>query len=244
MTTAIIIQARMGSSRLPGKVLEKIGDRTAIEHVISRCLQAEGADIVVCATSDLPRDDRLADTAVRAGVAVTRGSESDVLGRYVKAATEAKADVVVRITADCPLIDPEIISALLRLRERERADYASNAEPRSYPIGLDCEAFTFAALAESEKKATDPYDREHATQWLIRAPHLKKANLHSGRPKLGHLRWVLDYPEDLAFMRAVFAELPPGSPGHMADVLEVLKQNPEIAKLNEKYVVVPDRVRT
>jgi spore coat polysaccharide biosynthesis protein SpsF len=240
MTTAIIIQARMGSSRLPGKVLEQIGDKTTIEHVVSRCLRVKGADTVICATSDLARDDALAEVAQRAGAAVFRGSERDVLGRYVKAAQSVNADIVMRITADCPLIDPEVCGALLALREREAADYASNAEPRSYPIGLDCEAFTFAALAESEKSATDPFDREHATQWLIRAPYLKKANLHSGRPELGHLRWTLDYPEDLQFMRAVYAALPPQSEGLMANVLDVLKRNPKIAALNEKHVVVPD----
>lgn len=242
MTTAIIIQARMGSSRLPGKVLEQIGDRTTIEHVVSRCLRVKGADAVVCATSDLSRDDALADVASRAGAIIFRGSEHDVLGRYVKAALSVNADIVMRITADCPLIDPEVCDALLQLREREAADYASNAEPRSYPIGLDCEAFTFAALAESAEKTSEPFDREHATQWMIRAPHLKKANLHSGRPELGHLRWVLDYPEDLQFMRAVHAALPPGSNGYMKDILEVIGRNPDIAALNQKHVVIPGGV--
>lgn len=236
MTTAIIIQARMGSSRLPGKVLEQIGNKTTIEHVVSRCLRVDSADVVVCATSDLPRDDRLAEVAAHAGATVVRGSENDVLGRYVKTAETVGAKIVMRITADCPLIDPEVCASLLELRERESADYASNAEPRSYPIGLDCEAFTFAALAESAANTTDPFDREHATQWLIRAPHLKKANLHSSRPELGHLRWVLDYPEDLQFMRAVFAALPPGSKGHMADILAVLAKNSDIALLNQRYV--------
>jgi spore coat polysaccharide biosynthesis protein SpsF len=238
--TVIIIQARMGSSRLPGRVLETLGDRTTIEHIVSRCLRVKGADVVVCATTDLPRDDRLAEVAGKAGAIVFRGSESDVLGRYVKAAQSVNADIVMRITADCPLIDPEVCSALLALREKETADYASNAMPRSYPIGLDCEAFTFAALAQSEAEAKNPFDREHATQWLIRALDLKKANLHSGFPELGHLRWVLDYPEDLAFMQAVFAALPPGSKGYMSDVLATLKQNPNIELINRKYVQQPE----
>jgi spore coat polysaccharide biosynthesis protein SpsF len=242
MTTAIIIQARMGSSRLPGKVLERIGDKTTIEHVVSRCLRVHSADAIVCATSDLSRDDALAEVAQRAGAIVFRGSEPDVLGRYVKAAELVSADIVMRITADCPLIDPEVCKALLALREREGADYASNAEPRSYPIGLDCEAFTFASLAESAAKTSDPFNREHATQWLIGAAHLKKTNLHSGRPELGHLRWVLDYPEDLQFMRAVYAALPPQSSGSMADVLEVLERNPEIAEINRKHVIIPDGI--
>jgi spore coat polysaccharide biosynthesis protein SpsF (cytidylyltransferase family) len=227
----------MGSSRLPGKVLEKIGDKTAIEHVVSRCQGVEGADAVVCATSDLPRDDALADVASRAGAFVVRGSESDVLGRYVQAAQAVNADVVMRITADCPLIDSEVCAALLRLRAKESADYASNAMPRSYPIGLDCEAFTFVSLVESAASTHEPFDREHATQWLIRAPQIKKANLHSGREELGYLRWVLDYREDLEFMRAVFEALPADSRGHMADVLAVLKSNPHIAEINARHAV-------
>ena len=239
MTTAILVQARTGSSRLPGKVLKQIGSHTVLEEVIARCRRTAGADVVVASIPDLDRDDVLVPVAERAGAVVVRGNETDVLSRYAKSARAVNATVVVRITSDCPLIDPEIIGALLELRTRERAEYASNALVRTYPVGLDCEAFTTESLLESEAKAIDKHDREHVTPWLIRAPHLRRANLHSGNPSLGKLRWVLDYPEDLEFMRAVFAALPPGNPGLMADVLDVLRGDPSIAKLNAMHGV-PD----
>ena len=239
MTTAILVQARTGSSRLPGKVLKQIGSHTVLEEVIARCRRTPGADVVVASIPDLDRDDVLVPVAERAGAVVVRGSETDVLARHTKSAKAVSATVVARITSDCPLIDPQIVGALLELRARERADYASNALERTYPVGLDCEVFTMEALLESEMKSTERLDREQSTRWLIRAPHLKRANLHSGNPSLARLRWVLDYPEDLEFMRAVFAALPPGNAGLMADVLGVLRDDPSIAKLNAMHGV-PD----
>ena len=232
MMTAIIVQARTGSRRLPGKVLEKIGSRTVLEEVLGRCCRVPGADVVVCAIPEKSDDDALIAPAERMGAIVVRGSETDVLGRYAKAAATVGATVVMRITSDCPLVDPEICGAVLRLRAREGADYASNAIERSFPHGLDCEAFTAAALADAAAKTSDAYDREHVTPWLIRAPHLKRANLHSDDPALARLRWTLDYPEDLAFVRAVFAALPPNSPGSMADVFKVIQRNPAIVGIN------------
>jgi spore coat polysaccharide biosynthesis protein SpsF len=239
VTTAIVVQARTGSSRLPGKVLKSIGSHTVLEEVIARCRRVRSADVVVAALPDLERDDVLVPVAQRAGATIVRGSETNVLSRYARAAKSVNASVVVRITSDCPLIDPQVVDALIELRARERTDYASNALMRTYPVGLDCEAFTTEALLESEQKTTNKFDHEHVTQWLIHAPHLRRSNLHSGDASLAKLRWVLDYPEDLEFIRAVFAALPAGSPGHMADVLEVLRRDPSIAKLNAMHGV-PD----
>src|SRR5262249_45349057 len=142
------------------------------------------------------------------------------------------ANVVLRVTSDCPLIDPEICGAVLRLRRDERADYAANNMPRSFPHGLDCEVFTFGALNEAHHLAGDAYDREHVTPWLLRAPNLRRANLSSGRAELGRLRWTLDYPEDLDFFRAVFAALPHRSRACLDEVLSVLSEHPEIAEIN------------
>jgi spore coat polysaccharide biosynthesis protein SpsF len=229
MTIAVVVQARTGSTRLPGKVLKTIGTRTVLEEVLERCRRIPGPDVVICAIPEGPRDDALIALAEGSGAVVVRGSETDVLGRYARAAATVGAKIVMRITSDCPLIDPEICGALLRLLISEAADYASNA---SYPHGLDCEAFTVAALAEAAEKATKVYDREHVTPWLIRARHLKRVNLHSGDPHLARLRWTLDYPEDLAFVRAVFAALPTGSPGGMSDVLAVIDREPDITAIN------------
>ena len=232
MTTAVIVQARTGSTRLPGKVLKDIGGRTVLKEVLDRCGRIPGADVVVCAIPEAPDDDVLVAPAERAGAVVVRGSETDVLSRYAKAAAFVEAAIVMRVTSDCPLIDPQVCGAVLRLRAESAVDYASNGLEPSFPQGLDCEAFTAAALAEAAAKATEAYDREHVTPWLIRAPHLMRANLRSDDPALARLRWTLDYPEDLAFMRAVFAALPPGASGGMADVLAVLARNPSIAVIN------------
>jgi glutamate-1-semialdehyde 2,1-aminomutase/spore coat polysaccharide biosynthesis protein SpsF len=212
-------------------VLEKIGNRTVLEEVLHRCKHIPGADIVVCAIPDASRDDRLAVLVERARCTIVRGSESDVLARYAKAAKVVRAAVILRITADCPLLDPEVCGAVLSLRAREGADYASNGLELSFPKGLDSEAFTAAALAEAAAKANSAYDREHVTPWLIRAPHIKRVNLFSGDPRLARLRWTLDYPEDLTFLRAVFAKLPPDA-RTMSEVLAVIEREPAIMGIN------------
>lgn len=235
MTTAIIVQARMGSSRFPGKVMEDLAGRPVLAHVLDRCRAVQGSDCVVCAVADEPVSELLAAVARDCGAQVYRGSESDVLARYLGAARMAGADIVMRVTSDCPLIDPQICAGVLSLRQREQTDYAANNMPRSYPHGLDCEAFTTAALAEADVTSRDPHDHEHVTPWLRRAAHLKRANLAYSGPSIEHHRWTLDYPEDLAFFRAVFAALPPGSRGLMGDVLAVLAQHPEIGGLNAMH---------
>ena len=138
----------------------------------------------------------------------------------------------MRVTSDCPLIDPEACAAVLRLRSREAADYACNNMPRTGPHGLDCEAFTFAALERAAREATDSHSREHVTPWLRAQPQLKRANL-SGDGSGSGLRWTLDYPEDLAFFRALFALLPawPAIPSS-AEVIRLLAAHPEISHIN------------
>ena len=235
MTTAVIVQARMGSSRLPGKVMEEIQGRPVLAHVLDRCGAIEGCDKVVCAVPDADENMVLHTVARGCGAEVFCGPERDVLGRYLGAARMAGADVIMRVTSDCPLIDPDTCSAVLALRESEGADYAANNMPRSFPHGLDCEAFTVVALAEADASTQDPYDREHVTPWLRRAAHLRRANVSSGNPSLERHRWTLDYPEDLAFFRAVFAALPSGSGRAMAEVLKVMAAHPEIAAINAMH---------
>ena len=222
----------MGSSRLPGKVVQTIAGKPALAHVLERCRRIKGCDAVVCAVPDEVESLALERIAHACGASVYRGSEHDVLGRYLGAAQKAGADLVMRVTSDCPLIDPAVCDAVLELRAREGADYATNNMPRSFPHGLDCEAFTAEALAQADREAREPYDREHVTPWLRRAAHSKRVNLNSGRRDLDWHRWTLDYPEDLTFFRAVFAALPPGSAGAMDNVLEVLAAHPELNDIN------------
>ena len=195
MTTIALIQARMRSSRLPGKVLRRLNGKPVLDWVIDRAALARRLDRIVLATSDDPADDILAAHARARGIAVERGSERDVLDRFAKAAAAQKADVVVRITADCPLIDPALIDAVIECRARSGADYASNIAPPTYPDGLDVEVFTAAALHRAATEATEPFDREHVTPYLRRDPFTQANITHD--EDLSGLRWTVDEAADL-----------------------------------------------
>lgn len=230
--TVVIAQARMGSSRLAGKVLAEIADRPIMEHVLTRAMAIEGADAVCLATTDLDEDDAVAAAGHSLGVVVVRGSASDVLGRYALAARATGAEIVMRITCDCPLIDPEVCAAVLALRQRTDSDYAANVIRRDWPHGLDCEAFTAAMLARAAEAATEPYDREHVTPW-VRRHAASAAHLDGPGAPASDQRWVVDYPEDLDFVRGVMGRLPPppALPG-WREVLALIEQNPALAALN------------
>jgi spore coat polysaccharide biosynthesis protein SpsF len=232
MTTAVIVQARMGSSRLPGKVMRALAGRTVLAEVLDRCRAVPGADGVVCAVPNEPASAPIEAEAERLGVTVFRGSEKDVLDRYLGAARAVNADVIMRVTSDCPLIDPDICGEVLALRARHSVDYAANNLERTFPHGLECEAFTMASLREAASATAEPYDREHVTPWLRRAPHLSRSNLVASDPRHSEERWTLDYPEDLAFLTAVFEAFPAGSKRRTSDVLEVLDAHQEFRAIN------------
>jgi spore coat polysaccharide biosynthesis protein SpsF len=229
---ACIVQARMGSTRLPGKIMMPLGDTTVLGQVLRRCASIPGIDVVVCATGTVAADDRVCDEAARHGALVHRGSPDDVLARYHGAARQVGADVVMRVTSDCPLIDPAVCGAVLALRREARADYAANNMPPSFPHGLDCEAFTAAALARAMAEARDPHDREHVTPWLRREVGLLRVNLDGPGGDLVHRRWTLDYPEDFDFFTAVFAALDDAATAGWREVLALVEARPEIAALN------------
>jgi len=230
---AIIVQARMGSTRLPGKVMERIAGRTVLELVLTRCRAVPAAGHVVCATTTKADDDRIAQVAGALGAIVVRGDERDVLGRYVIAAREVDADTVMRVTSDCPLIDPEVCAAVLNLRAAVDADYTANNMPPSWPHGLDCEAFTRNALEAAHAEAEAPEDREHVTPWLRRAPGLKRANLPIGGPSCADQRWTLDTPEDLAFLRSLADAMGDRfATAGWREVLAVLRDRPDIVAIN------------
>ena len=237
--TVVVIQARHGSTRLPGKVLRKLSGKTVLEHVLRRCGSIPGIDHVICATTDKPIDDVIVAEAHRLGVDVYRGDENDVLGRYLGAARQVDADIVMRVTSDCPLIDPAICAAVLRLRQERNADYAANNMSRLFPHGLDCEAFTRAALEDAAAHAIEPYDREHVTPWLRRHPKFRRANLTGpGWPANTH-RWTLDYPEDYDFFAAVFDAAAPDQLAGMQPVLSLLAARPDLARINAARAVAP-----
>lgn len=230
----------MMSSRLPGKVMEKVGGHTVLFHVLRRCQAIPGIDVVCCATTESAESDVVADEASRCEAEVFRGSESDVLDRYHRAARHLGAEVVLRVTSDCPLIDPEICARVLDLRDGTGADYACNNMPRSWPHGLDCEAFTTPALTRAATEAHEPEEREHVTPWLRRDPSVRRANLEGPGGAAAAQRWTLDYPEDLEFLRAVFDRLPPwpALPG-FDEVLALLEREPELAVINARHRAPP-----
>src|SRR6185369_8871649 len=211
--TVAIIQARFGSTRLPGKVLKPLGhvqgrQGIVLDHAIQRCRAIPSIDAVVIATTDREEDGAIVAAAERAGALVHRGSSEDVLSRYAGAAKRSAADVVLRVTSDCPLIDPGICERVIRLRAEMRADYASNNMPRLYPHGLDCEVFTREALDRADCAATAPYDREHVTPWLRRAADITRTSLIGPGWPAVQQRWTLDFPEDYDFFAALFPVLP------------------------------------
>ncbi len=209
MRTAVIVQARMGSTRLPGKVMRPLAGEPALRHVLRRCLAIQGVDTVVCAVPREPESLPLVAEALsfRDRVEVVMGDEKDVLARYCAAARFVRADIVMRITSDCPLIDPAVCRQVLCPVWSGDADYSSNVLPRTYPKGLDCEAFTMALLGRAAREATTPYDREHVTPFMQREGAIRRANLDGP----GDFRRVtLDTPEDYAVLSEIFANLPAG----------------------------------
>ena len=233
MTTACIVQARLRSSRLPGKVMEDLGGRTVLSHVLARCRAIHGIDVVVCATVDAADCDPVAAEAERCGAAVFRGDETDVLDRYHKAAQSVGATTVMRVTSDCPLIDPDVCGEVLALTQQAGADYAANGHPPSFPHGLDCEAFSFIWLERAAVEAVRPSEREHVTPYLHAHRDVRRVNLRSPMAGVSHHRWVLDHPEDLDFLRALWPLLPAGRAGWpWRTVLAVVEAHPDLTAIN------------
>jgi spore coat polysaccharide biosynthesis protein SpsF (cytidylyltransferase family) len=190
-----------------------------LEHVIKRVALAETLDDVVIATTVEPADDAVAELAVACGALVTRGSVSDVLSRYLLAAEEHRADVVIRVTSDCPLIDPEVVDRLIRMRASAGADYASNELPPTFPQGYDVEVLTMECLRRLDAESILDYHREHVTARLREhAGEYRTANLFNDRD-LSSIRLTVDVPADLDRIRTILAALPPAPPPNLAAVV-------------------------
>ncbi len=201
-STLCVVQARTGSTRLPGKVLQDLAGRPMLRFMLDRLADLR-VDQLVVATSALDRDDAVEEIAVAAGRPVVRGSEADVLDRFANALAAFPADHVVRLTADCPLADPVLIEAVLARHLDRGADYTSNVFPRTFPRGLDCEVVTAAALRTAHAEAADPAEREHVTPFFYRRPErFALANMRNDLP-LGRESWTVDTAEDLAFVRQI-----------------------------------------
>lgn len=240
MKTAAVIQARMGSERLPGKVLHDIVGKPMIDHVVERVQRCLSIDGVIVATSTNAADDHLADHCRNLGVKVVRGSENDVLSRYALAAEQFRCEFVVRITADCPLVDPEIVDQVVyEVTENPGVQYACNFFPhRLYPRGLDAEVFTAETLRQINQQASDPRYREHVT--LMIYENASKFNIASvsNRFDHAHLRWTVDTEADLMLVRTIyehFAEQGVDSFGY-PDVIKALTQNWHWCQINREVL--------
>jgi spore coat polysaccharide biosynthesis protein SpsF len=228
---AAIIQARMGSTRLSGKVLAGVGDHPMLWYVIERTRAAETLDKVIVATTTEPADDIIVAFCRQHGVSCFRGSEKDVLDRYYHAARQHDVEIIVRITSDCPLIDPGIVDKTVRSFLAEQPDYASNSLVRTYPRGLDTEVMTVRALETAWREARQPYQRSHVTPYIYENPGRFRILSVTGEEDYSAYRWTVDTPEDLELVRAIYARFE-SKEFFFSDVLRLMEREPELAEIN------------
>lgn len=241
MRVVAIVQARMGSTRLPGKVLMDIGGNTTLCRAITRLSRSTRIDEIVVATTIAPQDDAIVAESKRIGVKWFRGAEEDVLARYCHAADAFRADLIVRITSDCPLIDPAIVDQVTEKCVTDKVDFACNVLPRSFPRGLDTEAFSTAALAKAEKVAHQPYQREHVTPVFYERPDLFRTCSLSAERDCSHHRWTLDTPEDLELIRTIYSHFNNNDDFTWLEVITLMNRLPHLADINAHIVQKPVR---
>ena len=233
----IIVQARLGSTRLPGKILKSLNGYPVLEHVLERCAVILGKHNVVCAGVDKPEEAPVRELAEKLGFEFYAGSELDVLARYYHAAKRRGAEWVVRVTSDCPLLDPQVCRGLIEEALRRRADFGITS---GWPHGLDCEVMTFELLQRSHFSATSRDDREHVTLWAKRAEGVDRFEFQPEQRivNLEQYRWVLDYPEDYQFLQclAQHMDLRPGCPVSYREVLAFLQGHREWLEINRKRI--------
>jgi len=227
-----IIQARTGSTRLPGKVLKDIAGKTMLARVVQRLSRSSLIGELLVATTDRPTDDAMVEECRRCSVQVFRGDEDDVLDRYFCASQLSKAEVVVRITSDCPLIDPGVTDKTIAAFLEQAPAYASNCVVRTYPRGLDTEVMTVQALEQAWRGADQPYQRAHVTPYIYEHPGEFKILSVTGDADFSQHRWTVDTSEDLEFVRAIYSRLKGGDDFRWPDVLALLDREPALLELN------------
>jgi len=236
MMLAAIIQARLGSSRLPGKALADVAGKPMLERLVERVRASRHVEEIVIATTEKPQDEALVEFARKQELKVMRGSETDVLDRFYQAAKTFGVKTIVRVTPDCPLMDPEIIDQVVELFRSGEFDYASNTMGKRFPDGMDVEVFSFEALERAHRETEVASDREHVTPYIKASGKFRIAALEASED-LSNLKWSVDHEVDLAFARAVYARL--GSNGHhfgMEDILALVRKSPELAALNQSSI--------
>ena len=235
MTTAITIQARMGSTRLPGKVLKEAAGQPLLSHMVERLKLVPNIDKIIIATTDKKTDDPIVELAKSVGVDFYRGSEDDVLSRVLEAAHHHGIDLIVETTGDCPLIDPETIHQIIETYHSSDVDYVSNVIERSYPIGMDTQVFATDILADVAKRTDDPQDHEHVSLFIYHHPEIYRLKNVLASPELTAPDWrlTLDTPEDYTLIKTVFEALYPDNPAFsLADMFALFKDRPELLEIN------------
>lgn len=236
MSVNAIIQARCGSTRFPNKVFALIDGKPLLWHVVNRLKYATKIDDIIVATTVSEKDNNIEQWCRENNVHCFRGSEENVLNRYYSASEAFPSDFVVRITADDPFKEPKVIDAVITKLIDEGYDHVTNNLPPSFPEGLDCEAFKKSALDRSEKEAETAFEREHVTQYIYHHPDIFKIGNVSNEENLSYLRWTIDKDVDFEMVKAVYAYRNPANKGIllMDEILDILKSNPEIAKINSE----------
>lgn len=235
MKVVAIVQARMGSTRFPGKILKDICGKPMLELLVSRLSKSSQIDQVVIATGDSSNNSDLIDFLEKLNLSYFIGSEVDVLGRYHGAAKNFSADVVVRITGDCPLVDPELVDQLINSFKVGSVDYLSNISPPTFPDGLDIEVFSIAALTQAHEKAIDSAEREHVTPYIRDTGFFKTASIQNVIDLSG-MRWTVDEPEDLEVIRNIFTNFHPRVDFGWRAVLDYCQNNPSLSNINAKFL--------
>jgi spore coat polysaccharide biosynthesis protein SpsF len=234
MNIVCIVQARMGSTRLPGKIMKDVAGESMLERCLNRLKRCVTLDRIVIATTELARDDVVVDWCGRRHADCFRGNEDDVLDRYYRAAKEYAADVVVRVTSDCPLIDPALTDDVVKffVDAQPDADYVSNSLPQpTYPIGLNVEVMTFQALERAWRDDGNPAWREHVTPYIYLNPSLFRCAGYAHSEDYSYMRWTVDTPEDLILVNKIYGHF-----GHdrftWTDVLKVLQEKSDWIEIN------------
>jgi len=230
MRTVIIIQARTGSTRLPNKVLLPLGDKNILQNVLQRAKKVTGVDEVILATTTQESDNILEKEARDANVSLYKGSQNDVLDRYYQAALKYKADHIIRITSDCPLIDPALISRLLKFYIELKVDYA---HPAGFPRGLDAEVFSFKALEECKLNATRTYEKEHVTPYIYE--NKDKFNIFTMKSleDYSSYRWTVDVIEDYNVVKEIYKHLGSHAEMDWMKILDIVQGVPSISQMNK-----------